>query len=99
MKNLVLVIAFVFISTSIFAQKRKDLKGPAYKNYKVWEHKSEPTPIFVNTNKKDLKGPAYKNYKPWRDNSKKTKIVVVSSKRSKLTGPAYKNYKPWRDEQ
>ena len=98
MRNLALIIAFAFISLPSFAQKRNDLQGPKYKNYKPWKHDTKSTVLFVTDVKSELKGPEYKNYKPSKKASKEVnKIVITRSKRSELTGPAYKNYKPWRD--
>lgn len=98
MKNLVLILAIVFISASSFAQKRNDLKGPEFKNFKVWESTAEPTVVLVGSAKKSLKGPAFKNYKRWQKNNKNAtfKVLKIESPRQKLMGLAYKNYKPWR---
>ncbi|GAA4802200.1 hypothetical protein [Litoribaculum gwangyangense] len=97
MKNLAFVLLFMFVSFGVFAQKRGDFKGPAYKNYKPWLHKSETTLVYSVSKKEQLTGPAYKNKKPWQNKSQKTYVpIVFGSERSKLTGPAYKNYKPWR---
>lgn len=98
MKKLLVVLGFIFFSTITVAQKRNDFKGPEYKNYKYWQHKTEPTVVFVSIEKKGLMGPAYKNYKPWQNNGKNTivKVLNLKSTRSKLMGPAYKNYKPWK---
>lgn len=99
MRTLVITLAIAFISFGAFAQKRSDLTGPAYKNYKPWLNKSAPTLVYSTSKKVKLTGPAYKNYKSWRDTSKKEYVQIASdSKRSKLTGPAYKNYKPWKKE-
>ena len=98
MKKVALILGFLLISFGVFAQKRSDLQGPAYKNYKPWKHKKVSTAIYSVNKKKSLTGPAYKNYKPWRDTSK-TKAVKINTsghERQKLTGPAYKNYKPWK---
>lgn len=102
MKNIVMILGVFLISFSAFAQvennvKQKDLKGPAYKNYKVWMDKSEPTKIYSENNKKPLVGPAYKNQQVLTDSSKKDLVVVntTSNEKQKLTGPAYKNHGPW----
>lgn len=98
MKKIIFTLAFALISVGVFAQqKRSDLKGPAYKNYKPWLHKSEPVVIYAEVSKTKLTGPAYKNQKPWKDTSDKVYVpIVYGSERSKLKGPAYKNYKPWK---
>ncbi|MBC3758512.1 hypothetical protein H7U19_08860 [Hyunsoonleella sp. SJ7] len=99
MKNLIFTLALVFIAVGAFAQQRKDLKGPAYKNYKPWQHKAEPATAYTVSNHTQLKGPAYKNYKPWQNDSEKKYTQVASnSERMKLRGPAFKNYKPWQKE-
>lgn len=102
MKTLALIFAVIGISFSTHAQaetniKQNDLKGPAYKNYKVWLDKSEPIKIYSENNKKPLVGPAYKNQQVSTDSSKKDLVLVKTSgdERQKLTGPAYKNYGPW----
>lgn len=99
MKKITLILGFLVVSFGAFAQeknnvKRSDLQGPAYKNYKSWEHKTVPTVIYSMNKKKTLTGPEYKNYKPWKDTSKVEAVVVTSGhERQKLKGPAYKNYK------
>lgn len=97
MRTTMLILLLSLFTIGAFAQKRSDLKGPAYKNYKPGQHISEPTLVYTVTNKKELKGPAYKNKKPWQDKSDKKYVAITyGSDRSKLKGPAYKNYKPWR---
>ncbi|HEX8016246.1 MAG TPA: hypothetical protein VF465_13510 [Flavobacterium sp.] len=102
MKNIVLILGVLLISFSGFAQeepksvKQSDLKGPSYKNYKFWMHKTAPVKIFSESNKKSLQGPAFKNEQPV--NTPKEDLVEVKiggSERQKLTGPAYKNHGPW----
>ncbi|TXD53961.1 MULTISPECIES: hypothetical protein [unclassified Polaribacter] len=94
MKNLILVFAFIFITTAAFAQKRNDLQGPEFKNYKPWMHKIEAIVIYTNTTKNKLIGSEFKNYKIWENKKEDTELVtIVKSKRSKLTGPKYKNFK------
>lgn len=102
MKKAALILGFLLVTFGVSAQeksseKRSDLKGPDYKNYKPGKQITVPTLIY-SVNKESLKGPAYKNYKPWKDTSKK-EVVAVNTKgneRQKLKGPAYKNYKPWK---
>lgn len=97
MKNVSMIVVFLFVSVSLFAQKRNDFKGPEHKNYKPWMHKAEQTLVFKNTSKKVLKGPAIKNTKVWETENKDLKLITFTeSKRRKLTGPAYKNFKPWK---
>ena len=102
MKKAILILGFLVISLSAFAQaetnvKQSDLKGPAYKNYKYWMHKTEPTIVYSDNSKKDLTGPAYKNYLPSSDASKQELVAVNTSgsEKQKLTGPAYKNHGAW----
>jgi hypothetical protein len=102
MKNIVLILGVLLVSFGAFAQqksnvKQSDLQGPAYKNYKHWMHKTEPTKLYSENNKKSLQGPAYKNEQPLIDSSKKELVLVKTdgAERQKLTGPAYKNYGPW----
>jgi len=103
MKKVALILGFILVAFGASAQekdnvKRSDLKGPAYKNYKPWKHKTQATTLYTTNRKQALTGPAYKNYKPWKDTSKVEVVVVNTSgtERQKLTGPAYKNYKPWK---
>lgn len=102
MKNIALILGVLLISFSAFAQeennvKQSDLKGPAYKNYKHWMHKTVPTKIYSENNKTTLQGPAYKNQQPGKNTSQKelVEVKIGDSERQKLTGPAYKNYGPW----
>ena len=102
MKKITLILGVLLISFTAFAQeksnvKQSDLKGPAFKNYQYWMHKTEPIKIYSENNKKPLQGPAYKNEQTWRNNSKKelVEVKIGDSERQKLTGPAYKNYGPW----
>ncbi len=102
MKKLTLILGVLLISFTAFAQeksnvKQSDLKGPDFKNYKHWMHKTEPTKIYSENNKKPLQGPAYKNQQP-ETNTPKEDLVEVNiggNERQKLTGPEYKNYGPW----
>lgn len=109
MKKVALILGLFLISFGITAQerdtaqkksitKRSDLKGPAYKNYKPWQYKTQSIALYTNNSKKSLIGPEYKNYKPWKDTSKKEEVLVKigNNERQKLKGPAYKNYKPWK---
>ncbi|MBP6584992.1 MAG: hypothetical protein KA215_04915 [Flavobacterium sp.] len=102
MKTIALILGVLGVSFSGFAQeennvKKGDLKGPAFKNYKVWMDKSEPVKIYSENNKKTLVGPAYKNQEPFRNTPKEDLVLVntASTERQKLTGPAYKNFGPW----
>ncbi len=99
MRNIAIVLALVFAaSTSAFAQKRSDLTGPAYKNYKPWKNESKPTQIYSVAKSEKLTGPAFKNKKAWKKSTSDATYTAVNfgSERTNLTGPAYKNYKPWR---
>lgn len=102
MKNIALILGVLLISFSAFAQeennvKQSDLKGPAYKNYKHWMHKTVPTKIYSENNKTTLQGPAYKNQQPGKNTPAQdlVEVKIGDSERQKLTGPAYKNYGPW----
>ncbi|WP_417942117.1 hypothetical protein [Flavobacterium sp. RS13.1] len=102
MKNIALILGVLFISFGGFAQeepnvKQSDLKGPAFKNYKVWEHETVPAKIYAETNKVSLQGPAFKNEQPVRNTPKENlaEVKIGGSERQKLTGPAYKNFGPW----
>ncbi len=96
MRTTVSTLLIVLLSVGAFAQKRSDFRGPDYKNYKPWLHKSQPIIVYTLTNKTKLQGPLFKNYKPWQNQLESKYIpIVFGSERSKLKGPAYKNYKPW----
>ncbi|MGA9636865.1 hypothetical protein [Flavobacterium sp.] len=103
MKTIALILGFLVVSFSAVAQeetsvKQSDLKGPAFKNYKSWMHKTVPTKIYSENNKAVLQGPAYKNAQPLKNTSKDLVAVKIgNSERQKLTGPAYKNYQPWKN--
>ncbi len=102
MKNIAFILGVLLISFSAFAQeesnvKQSDLKGPAFKNYKHWMHKTVPTKIYSENNKTSLQGPAYKNQQLGRNTSSQdlVEVKIGGSERQKLTGPAYKNHGPW----
>ena len=105
MKTIALILGFLVVSFSAAAQeksnvKQSDLKGPAFKNYKHWMHKTAPIKIYSENNKTSLQGPAYKNAKPFSNTSKENLVEVktTGSERQKLTGPAYKNHGPWSNK-
>lgn len=98
MKAIVILGLFV-ISFGAMAQdkspvKQSDLKGPEYKNYKVWMHKTAPTKIQSTATAETLQGPAYKNRQPGRDASigEQALVSTVGNEQQKLQGPAYKNF-------
>lgn len=102
MKNIAFILGVLLISFSAVAQqennvKQSDLKGPAYKNYKHWMHKTEAVKVYSENNKKSLQGPAYKNQKLGNNNVEKdlVEVKIGGSESQKLTGPAYKNHGPW----
>ncbi|WP_163400438.1 hypothetical protein [Flavobacterium fluviatile] len=103
MKNIALILGVLLVSFSAFAQdeptkvKQSDLKGPAFKNFKHWEHETVPTAIYSENNKETLQGPAYKNAYPVVSTSEKelVEVKIGNPERLKLTGPAYKNHGPW----
>jgi hypothetical protein len=102
MKKAALILGVLLISFGVNAQvesnvKQNDLKGPAFKNYKVWMDKSEPVQVYSQIAIKPLEGPAYKNQQFSTSTPKENLVLVntVSPGRKNLTGPAYKNYGPW----
>lgn len=102
MNKATLILGLFLFSFSAVAQeqsnvKQSDLKGPAYKNYKSWMHKTVPTKIYSENNKTSLQGPAYKNHQGWKDTSKQelVEVNIGGNDKQKLTGPAYKNHGPW----
>ncbi|MWB94196.1 hypothetical protein GON26_07465 [Flavobacterium sp. GA093] len=102
MKNIVLVLGVLLFSFGAFAQEEKpnvkqsDLKGPAFKNYKHWEHETVAVKIYSEENKTALQGPAFKNQQPVvTPKENLVQVKIGGSEKQKLTGPAYKNYGPW----
>ncbi|MBL3658222.1 hypothetical protein [Fulvivirga sediminis] len=92
-----MMLAFGYANTSAAQEKeRKDLQGPAAKNYKVWKDKS-PKATLVTTLGDELQGPIAKNQKIWKAETKEETIEVTKSSRNKNMGPKAKNYKLWRD--
>ena len=105
MKTLALILGFLVVSFSAVAQeksnvKQSDLKGPAFKNYKHWMHKTDPIKVYSENKITSLQRPAYKNAKPFSNTSKENLVEVktTGSERQKLTGPAYKNHGPWSNK-
>lgn len=105
MKKKSLIIAFLAISFSAFAQikdevKQNDLKGPEYKNYKFWMYKTTPIKMYSSSNFKQLQGPQYKNYQPWKDTNKVDLVLVktVGDEKQNLKGPEFKNFNHWRNK-
>lgn len=103
MKKVTLILGFLVVSIGAVAQvkddvKQSDLKGPEYKNYQSWKHKTTPTEIYSASNVKSLQGPAYKNYQPGKDISKEDLVVVktTGNEQYNLKGPEFKNYSPLR---
>ncbi|HEY0056059.1 MAG TPA: hypothetical protein VGB63_11930 [Pedobacter sp.] len=103
MKKATLILGFLVASFAAVAQvkddvKQSDLKGPEYKNYQHWRHKTVPTVIYSATNIKSLQGPEFKNNQRGRNISKEDLGVVkiVGDERQNLKGPEYKNYNPFR---
>lgn len=99
MKKAALILALFVVSFGAFAQdktevKQSDLKGPEYKNFKSWMHKTVPTKVYSATEVKTLQGPTYKNQNPAKNTVKaeQTLVTIVGSKQQNLKGPAYKNY-------
>lgn len=101
MKKAALILGVLLVSFGAFAQaesnvKQSDLKGPAFKNYKSWMHKTVPTKIYSENTKETLQGPAYKNRQSWKDTPNKDLVEVkIVGTDKQLTGPAYKNHGAW----
>ncbi|WP_348799195.1 hypothetical protein [Flavobacterium adhaerens] len=102
MKKITLFLGVLLVSISAFAQeksnvKQSDLKGPDFKNYKVWMHTIEPVKVYSENNKTVVQGPAYKNAQLAVNTTEKelVEVKIGNPERLKLTGPAYKNHGPW----
>jgi hypothetical protein len=99
MRKATLILGFLVVSFAALAQvkddvKQSDLKGPEYKNYQHWKHKTVPAKVYSATNVKPLQGPAYKNHQAGRNISKENLAVVQigGNEQQNLKGPDYKNY-------
>ncbi len=97
----ILILGLFVVSFGAMAQEKSpvqqnDLKGPEYKNYKVWMHKLEPTIIQSDATPQTLQGPEYKNRRPGKEasNVEQALVSTVGTEQQKLQGPAYKNYNP-----
>jgi hypothetical protein len=87
------VVSFGAMAQEKSPVKQSDLKGPEYKNYKVWMHQLAPTKVQSAATVETLQGPAYKNRQPGRVSNVAQAIVsTVGTEQQKLQGPAYKNY-------
>ncbi|MGK0413363.1 MAG: hypothetical protein ACJA1B_001566 [Polaribacter sp.] len=94
MKNILLVFGFIFIATSAFAQKKKDLKSYEVKNAKVGMYALQNTIFTINGTKNKLRSYQFKNHKIWENKKEDSEVITIkTSKRTKLKGPRYKNYK------
>ena len=94
MKNIILIFGFIFITTSAFAQKKKDLKSYEVKNAKVGINTSQNTIFRINSTKSKLKSYQFKNHKIWQNKKEDSEIITIrTSKKTKLTGRNYKNFK------
>ena len=101
MKRAILILGLVVVSVGAMAQdkspvKQNDLKGPEYKNYKVWMHQLEPTKAQSVATAQTLQGPEYKNRRPGKEvsNAEQALVSTIGTEQQKLQGPAYKNYNP-----
>ncbi len=99
MKTAIIMLGLFVVSISAMAQekspvKQSDLKGPEYKNYKVWMHKTEPTKIQSAAAVPTVQGPEFKTRQPatYASNVEQAVVSAVGSEQQKLQGPAYKNY-------
>ena len=95
----IIILGLFVVSFGAMAQdkspvKQNDLKGPEYKNYKVWMHKLEPTKANSAATAETLQGPEYKNRRPGREasNVEQALVSTVGTEQQKLQGPAYKNF-------
>lgn len=98
MKHLIALLFLLTMTVGLQAQSRNDLKGPAAKNYKVWQNKDQKQ-YAVNTQfkKERLMGPEAKNRVPW-ENKDFSNLPTTQSVRKRVTGPDAKNRKPWITE-
>ncbi len=99
MKSAIVMLGLFIVSISAMAQdkspvKQNDLKGPEYKNYKVWMHKAAPTKVESAANVETLQGPEYKNSQPAKQalNVEQAVVSTVGTEQQKLQGPDYKNF-------
>ena len=94
----ILILGLFAISFGAMAQektpvKQSDLKGPEYKNYKVWLHPLAPTKMQSAATVETVQGPEFKNRRPTATSNGEQVLVTFGSERNNLKGPAFKNYK------
>lgn len=100
MKGKILIIAIMLCPLLVMGQSRSNLKGPKYKNYKVWKSDKQASTVHTLASVEKPKGPEAKNKRLFKKDNRSEALVVMEKDRSKRQGPWAKNYKPWkRDDQ
>ena len=67
------------IDKPVFSKEPSQLKGPAFKNRKIWEDSRKSREITFADQPK-LKGPAAKNYRPFQK-SRKGSVYMAGSRK------------------
>ena len=98
MRSKILLIVLMLTPFLVVGQSRSDLKGPEYKNYKVWKAEKKDKPVYTLSSTDKLQGPDAKNKRLFRKEQKAEARVVADKNRAKRKGPWAKNYKPWKND-
>ncbi len=98
MKITILSLALLlFVALGASAQDSSDLKGPAYKNRKVWENPKPATTLTMKDGE-TKKGAGVKLMLPLERKTGELRTVTLEANKNTLKGPAYKNRKVWQKE-
>ena len=97
MKNIVLVF-FIFLTTSLIAKSKEKPKSKEVKNQKVWKlNKSNTLLVIGNHEKLKLRSKDFKNYKPWQRKNYSEKVSLTRKKEKQEYGGKAKNKKAWNN--
>lgn len=94
MNRIALIAMFGLLIVFGANAQKNNLKGPAYKNRKLWKSTVATTQVFTMSGE-TLKGPEAKNSRPLERKSGEKVLVALGGNTESLMGPEYKNRKPW----
>ena len=94
MKRFTILFALGLLITFGANAQKSDLKGPEYKNRKLWKNPIEKAEVYTKSGE-SIKGPEAKNATPMERKTGDKVLVTLGGDDEKLMGPAYKNRKPW----
>jgi hypothetical protein len=98
MKKIALIcVAFLFTAAVSNAQESGELKGPAAKNYKPWNHQAKSSTMMLKVNPNEKTGPEFKNDRIWDKDTDLTAMDKEAKSTERKTGPEAKNRKPWKN--